>query len=261
MFVKTFKMREISLATDCIYHVYNRGTDKRKIFLDPSYHSRFISILKHCLIYNYPYSLLVRSLKTAGSKAQKQRVFQQLETKRIEPFVKIISFCLMPNHYHLTLQQLSDKGVSNFMQRIGNAYTKYFNILQDRSGRLFENTFKAVLVESEEQLIHLTRYQHINPHSLDLTPKELVNYSWSSLPAYLGKKKPSFVNPEMVLSSFKDSQSYLDFVLAEIKGSETFHIQDIAIDDDFGWFAKLNTMEKERKEQLRNRYLEEITNT
>ncbi len=254
-------MRETFLATNCIYHVYNRGTDKREIFLDPSYYSRFISILKHCLTYNYPYSLLMRFLKTAESKTQKQQVFQRLETKRTEPLVEIISFCLMPNHYHLTLKQLSDKGISNFMQRIGNAYTKYFNILQDRSGRLFEATFKAVPVESEEQLIHLSRYQHINPYSLDLTPKELVNYSWSSLPTYLGKKEPSFVNPEMVLSSFKDSKSYLDFVLAEIRGSETFHIQDIAIDDDFGWFAKLRTMEKERKEQLLNRYLKEITNT
>ncbi len=254
-------MRETSLATDCVYHVYNRGTDRREIFLDPSYYSRFISILKHCLTYNYPYSLLMRFLKTAESKTQKQQVFQRLETKRIKPLVEIISFCLMPNHYHLTLKQLSDKGVSNFMQRVSNAYTKYFNILQDRSGRLFESTFKAVLVESEEQLIHLSRYQHINPHSLDLTPKELVNYSWSSLPMYLGKKEPSFVNPKMVLSNFKDSKSYLDFVLAEIRGSETFQIQDIAIDDDFGWFAKLHTMEKERKKQLLNRYLEEITNT
>ena len=251
-------MRETSLTNDCIYHIYNRGTDKREIFLDPNYYSRFISILKHCLTYDYPYSLLVRSLKTAKSKAQKQQIFQRLETKRVEPLVEIISFCLMPNHYHLTLKQLSNKGISNFMQRIGNAYTKYFNILQDRSGRLFETTFKAVLVESEEQLLHLTRYQHINPHSLDLTPKELVNYSWSSLPVYLGKKEPSFVNPEMVLSAFKKTESYLKFVLAEIAESETFHIQDVAIDDDFGWFAKLKAFEKDRREQLRQRYMEKL---
>lgn len=253
-------MREVTLTTDCVYHVYNRGVEKRKIFLGSDYYSRFISLLKHSLSYKYPYSLVLRSLKGAKSKERKQEIFQRLEAKRVEPFVEIVSFCLMPNHYHLTLKQLSSKGISNFMHRIGTAYTKYFNILQDRSGRLFESTFKAVLVESEEQLIHLSRYQHINPHSLDLTPKELVNYSWSSLPAYLGKKEPSFVNPEMVLSAFKDSESYLNFVLAEIRGSETFHVQDIAIDDDFGWFTRLNTMEKERKEQLRNRYLKAISN-
>jgi len=253
-------MRKTSLNTDCVYHIYNRGVEKRKIFLDSDYYFRFISLLKHSLSYNYPYSLVVRSLKEAKSKGRRQEIFQRLETKKIEPPVEVISFCLMPNHYHLTLKQLVEDGISAFMHRIGTAYTKYFNILQDRSGRLFENTFKAVLVESEEQLIHLTRYHHINPHSLDLTPKEIVNYPWSSLSTYLGKKKHSFINPEMVLSTFKDSESYLDFVLAEIGGSETFHIQDIAIDDDFGWFIKLNTMEKERREQLRNRYLKAISN-
>ena len=253
-------MRKVPLATDSIYHIYNRGVEKREVFLDHGYHSRFLSLLKHYLTYDYPYCLLTRSLKRAKSKEKKQKVFQRLETKRIKPPAEVISFCLMPNHYHLTLKQLVEGGISRFMHRLGTAYTEYFNIRQERSGILFEGVFKAVLVKSEEQLLHLTRYQHINPHSLNLTPKELVNYSWSSLPAYLGKKKPSFVNPKMVLSAFKDSKSYLDFVLAEINGSETFHIQDIAIDDDFGWFAKLNTMEKERKEQLRNRYLEEITN-
>ena len=195
---------------------------------------------------------------TNDDNKEKQEIFRRMEDKRIEPMVEIISLCLMPNHYHLTLKQLRENGVSIFMHRIGTSYTGYFNIRQERSGRLFETSFKAVRVESEEQLIHLSRYQHINPHSLDLTPKELVNYSWSSLPAYLGKKEPSFVNPEMVLSAFKKTESYLKFVLGEIAESETFHIQDVAIDDDFGWFAKLKAFEKDRREQLRQRYMEKL---
>ena len=252
-------MKKALLATNCIYHIYNRGVEKREIYLNPSYYRRFLSVLKHHLNYNYPYSLLKRSLDGAKSAKEKQEIFRRMEDKRIEPMVEIISLCLMPNHYHLTLKQLRENGVSIFMHRIGTSYTGYFNIRQERSGRLFETSFKAVRVESEEQLIHLSRYQHINPHSLDLTPKELVNYSWSSLPAYLGKKEPSFVNPEMVLSAFKDSKSYLDFVLAEIKRSETFHIQDIAIDDDFGWFTKFRERERDYKNQLRERYLEAVT--
>ncbi len=254
-------MRKVTLATDSIYHIYNRGVEKRNVFLDRGYYSRFTSLLKHYLNYDYPYSLVARSLKRAKSKEKKQKIFQRLETKRAEPPVEIISFCLMPNHYHLALNQLLEGGISNFMHRLGTSYTNYFNIRQERSGVLFEGAFKAVLVESEEQLLHLTRYQHINPHSLDLTPKELVNYPWSSLPAYLGKKRPSFVNPKTVLSAFKDPKSYLDFVLAEISGSETFHLQDIAIDDDFGWFAKFRAFEKEQREQLRQRYLEELEGT
>ena len=251
-------MRKVPLATNSIYHVYNRGVEKRDVFLDSKYYFRFLSILKHYLNYDYPYSLLARSLKRIKSKGKRSRVFERLETKRIKPPAEIISFCLMPNHFHLTFRQLVENGISNFMHRLGTSYTNYFNIRQERSGRLFESTFKAVLVESEEQLLHLTRYQHINPRSLNLTPKELINYSWSSLPAYLGKDRPSFVNPEMVLSAFKDSKSYLDFVLAEIKESETFHIRDIAVDDDFGWFAKFRMFKREQREQLRQSYLEEL---
>lgn len=251
-------MRKVPLATDSIYHIYNRGVEKRDVFLNPDYYSRFISLLKHYVNYDYPYSLLVRSLKKAKSKKGKQKVLQHLETKKVKPPVEIVSFCLMPNHYHLTLNQLVEGGISNFMHRLGTSYTNYFNIRQERSGVLFEGVFKAVLVESEEQLLHLTRYQHLNPHSLGLTSDELASYSWSSLPVYLGKKKPSFVNPKMVLSAFKNSESYLDFVLAEIDESETFRLQDIAIDDDFGWFAKFKAFEKDQREQLRQRYLEEL---
>lgn len=251
-------MRKIPLATNSIYHVYNRGVEKREVFLDPSYYFRFLSILKHYLDYDYPYSLLERSLKKIKSKEKRQKVFERLETKRIKPPVEIISFCLMPNHYHLTLNQLVEEGISNFMHRLGTSYTNYFNIRQERSGILFEGVFKAVLVESEEQLLHLTRYQHINPHSLGLTTKELTNYSWSSLPVYLGEKTPSFIKPRVVLSAFKKPESYLKFVLAEITESETFHLGDIAIDDDFGWFAKTRAFEKDQREQLRQRYLEEL---
>lgn len=251
-------MRKTALSTDCIYHIYNRGVEKREVFLNPSYYFRFLSILKHYLNYDYPYSSLKRSLEKAKSKEGKQTIFQRLETRRIEPPVEIVSFCLMPNHYHLTVKQLVEGGISNFMHRISTAYTGYFNIRQERSGVLFENVFKAVLVESEEQLLHLTRYQHINPYSLSLTAKDLADYSWSSLPVYLGKKKPSFVNPRIVLSAFKKPESYLKFVLAEITKSETFHLRDIAIDDDFGWFAKLKAFEKDQREQLRQRYLEKL---
>lgn len=251
-------MRKTTLATDCVYHIYNRGVEKREVFLDSSYYFRFLSILKHYLNYNYPYSLLKRSLEKAKSKEGKQNILQRLETKRIKPPVEIISFCLMPNHYHLTIKQLIKNGISNFMHRIGTAYTGYFNIRQERSGILFESVFKAVLVESEEQLLHLTRYQHINPNSLGLTSKELTNYSWSSLPVYLGEKTPSFVKPRVVLSAFKKPESYLKFVLAEITELETCHLRDTAIDDDFGWFAKLKAFEKDQQEQLRQRYLEKL---
>lgn len=231
-------MRKIILATDCIYHIYNRGVEKRKIYLNTSYYSRFLSILEHYLEYDYPYSLLKRRLEEARSPQEKHKILLQLEARRIEPPVEIIALCLMPNHYHLTFKQLVENGITSFMHRIGTAYTGYFNIRQNRAGRLFENTFKAVKVNSSEQLLHLTRYQHLNPRVLGLnTPQKLVSYPWSSLSIYLGEKHLPFIKPEVVISNFKDSASYLDFVLAEIDEFALLRLQEVAIDDDFGWFA------------------------
>ncbi|MBL7159432.1 transposase [Candidatus Microgenomates bacterium] len=249
-------MRKTVLSINHVYHIYNRGVEKRKIFLDSADYSRFISTLKHCLDYNYPYSLLNLRLKQAESPEKKQKVLLQLETRRINPLVEIFSFCLMPNHYHLTLKQLVENGISSFMHKIGTAYTKYFNIHQDRSGRLFESSFKAIRVETDEQLIHLSRYQHLNPQSLDITKSnELVNYPWSSLSAYLKDKKFSFIKPETVLSAFKSSKSYLNFVLGEIDKFEVLRLEKTAIDDDFSWFGNFRALKKDRQEKLRQHYI------
>lgn len=253
-------MRKVILATGHLYHIYNRGVDKREIFSDYSYYSRFISTLKHYLKYNYPYSLLKRRLENARSPSEKQSILLQLETRRVKSPVEIVSFCLMPNHYHLTLKQSIKNGISKFMHRIGIAYTTYFNIRKDRTGRLFEAAYKAVMIDSDEQLFHLTRYQHINPHSLDLaTPKELIEYPWSSLSTYLGGGQFPFIKPKIVMSAFRSPEEYLNFVSAEIDEFEPLRLQGIALDDDFGWFAKFRALKKDRREQLRNHYLEMLS--
>lgn len=253
-------MRKISFVTDSTYHIYSRGVEKRKIYLDSNDYSRFTSILDHYLKYDYPYSLLKQRLMKARSKQEKQNIFLHLETRRIKSPVEIIAFCLMPNHYHLTLKQLVENGITNFMHRIGTSYTNFFNIRQDRSGRLFETSFKAVTVDSEEQLLHLTRYQHLNPRILGLDiPKGLIDYSWSSLSTYLGKNRFAFVKPEIVLSTFKTPKSYLEFVLAEIDELESVRLEQVAIDDDFNWFAKFYAQKKTHQEQLRALYLESLS--
>lgn len=250
-------MQRDPLATNYVYHIYNRGTEKRDIFLDSSYYDRFISVLEHSLKYGYPYSILKYRLEKARTPEDKQNIFACLESKRIKPSVEIISFCLMPNHYHLTLKQLTESGISNFMRRIGVSYTNYFNNRLERTGRLFETAYKTIMVESDEQLLHLTRYQHLNPHVLGLeTPEELINYQWSSLSTYLGDKRFPFVKPNMVIGNFRKSEDYLDFVMAEIDKFESCRLEATAIDDDFGWFARFRALKKDYREQLRQQYLE-----
>lgn len=255
---KLVVMRAISLSINQLYHVYNRGVDKRKVFLNRDYYSHFTAILEHCLQFNYPYSLLTQQLVKAHSPKAKRAVLATLERRRIDSPVQIISFCLMPNHFHLTLKQVVENGITDFMHRIGTAFTKYFNLRQRRTGRLFEGSFKAVLIETEEQLIHLSRYQHINPAKLGYNLGDLIDYPWSSLSTYIRGCKTSnfkFVDPKPTMASFNSPKDYLEFVKAEVDDFEPARLDRVAIDDDFGWFNRFRQLERDEREEFISRVM------
>ena len=124
----------------------------------------------------------------------------------------------MPNHFHLLVRQKIKEGVHHFLSNIANGYAKYFNTKRHRVGPLYQGPFKAVYVETDEQLIHLSRYIHINPVVSDVIPLEdLDEYPWSSFPAYLGKVKSSFINMSSVLSHFNGPSSYRNFIYDQIE--------------------------------------------
>ena len=244
-------MNRRPLASGEIYHIYNRGVDKRPIFLDDSYFSRFVSLLKHYLKFDYPYSVLLqRRCKCEDVKS----LTLKLETYRWErPLVDVLSMCLMPNHFHLQIKQIVENGISTFMHRLGTSYTNYFNTRHERTGCLFQGAFKSVRVENEGQLLCLNRYVHVNPIAANLVGvKNLVSWEWSSLPEYLGKcgDKDKICNTKEILSYFKDTKSYLDFVLADFKESERHSLEGLALDDDFGWFEELREEKRRRQQKL-----------
>ena len=103
-----------------------------------------------------------------------------------EKLVQIIAFCFMPTHIHLILKQLRGDGISEYMRRTLDGYTRYFNTLRKRKGPLWEGKFKNVLVETDEQLLHLTRYIHLNPVAAGLIDKP-EKWAHSSYKEYLGK--------------------------------------------------------------------------
>lgn len=249
--------RKVALAEGGVYHIFNRGIEKRTIFPDDTFYLRFLNTVKHTLNYDYPYSLLKSRLEAASSVQAREAILEQLEMRRIEPPVAVISYCSMPNHFHFTLKQLEEDGITKFVRRVCTSYTKYFNMRLDRVGGLFQSRFRAVLVETDEQLIHLTRYQHINPRCLGLeTGEELITYPWSSFSAYVGERELDFLNAEPVLSNFSSKKEYLEFVMAEVDDFEPLRLVSLAIDDDFGWFKKFRDLEKEQKERLQKRYME-----
>lgn len=247
------KMRKEIFVTDNVYHLYNRGVDKRLIFPDDSHFSRFISILRHYLNYDYGYSLLLQRGRVYNDV---RSLAPKLEQYRWEkPLLEILSLCLMPNHFHLQVKQLVDDGVTTFMHRLGTSYTNYFNILHERTGSLFQGPFKAVRVESEGQFLCLNRYIHVNPIPAGLVGhKNLLSWRWSSLPEYLGRKEDKICNVKEILHYFRDTDDYLDFVLAAFKEGDRENLEKLAIDDDFGWFEEM----EEQKKKLRGKLMERL---
>src|SRR5260221_2766247 len=136
------------------------------------------------------YPVKLSRLKTLPPLIRNE-IIEDLE-KKSAINVKILAYIVMPNHFHFLLQQISENGISIFVSKFTNSYTRYFNTKYDRVGPIFQGVFKAVHIETEEQLLHLSRYIHINAVVSEIiTKQELFSFPWSSLPEY--KKNKSFL--------------------------------------------------------------------
>lgn len=144
--------------------------------------------------------------------------------------VEIICYCLMPNHFHFLLRQLQDGGVSEFISKVSNSYTKYVNTKQNRVGPLLQGEFKAVLVESDDQLIHVNRYIHLNP-VVSFISKDLESYPWSSYLEYIDKSQNNYCSKEEILSFFPNIEAYKQFVLDQQDYAKTLEqIKHLSLD-------------------------------
>lgn len=200
--------RKTILATNEIYHIYNRGVEKRPIFIDKRDYSRFIAITNYYRFANCPMRFSYFKLL---SYEEKDNLFKKLE-KESDKLVEIFSFCFMPNHIHFLLKQLADKGISKFMAKITNAFSHYFNIRHNRKGYLFQGNFGASRIEDDEQFIHVSRYIHLNPvTSFIIEINDLPHYEYSSFPEYINSTT-GFTNTKDVLALFKNRDNYKEFV-------------------------------------------------
>ena len=137
------------------YHVYNRGVDKRDIFMSKKDLYRFIlSIKKFNKI--CPIGCLRDDIRDKlSSKCLKK-------SEKNHPLVSIICYCFNPNHFHLILKQETDGGVSEFLKRLLGGYAKYFNLVHKRSGALFQGRFKSHLVSDDQYFMKIFPYVNIN---------------------------------------------------------------------------------------------------
>lgn len=139
--------------------------------------------------------------------------------------VEIITYCLMPNHLHLLIKQITNNGISKFMANLLNSYARFFNTKYKRIGPLFQSNFKAVRIETNEQLLHVHRYIHLNPlTSLIVKKQEFEQYRWSSYRHYLGLTQSHFVDAKLILNQFKTLESYKKFLLDQADYQRKLHI-------------------------------------
>lgn len=196
------------IVSNQIYHIYNRGIDRRPTFTDKREYERALETIRYYRFKDLP--LRLSKFITLDDK-RKAEILQIInESKQL---IKIISFNLMPNHFHFLLRQEEEKGISTFLSNFQNSYTRYFNTKHNRDGSLFLDQFKAVLVETDEQLIHLSRYIHLNPYTSFVIKKieDLRIYPYSSFPMYL-TKSPDFVDKDLILKNFRNISEYGKFV-------------------------------------------------
>lgn len=176
------------------YHIYNRGVEKRDIFLDEQDCKVFLHYLK---LYLSP----VEELKKINLPGLRIYRFIRLN---LSLEVNLLAFALMPNHFHMQLKQITQNGIVKLMRRLSTSYVMYFNRKYRRIGALFQNTYKAVSIESDPYLLHLTRYIHFNPTKLK--PKAINFSEFSSYPYYLGYKTASWIKPQEILNYFRSAQ-------------------------------------------------------
>ncbi|MBI4037723.1 transposase [Candidatus Curtissbacteria bacterium] len=181
------------------YHVFNRGVEKRKIFLDEKDYKIFIYYL---FIYLYPLERVLTKYP---------RLPIRLHNKNLSKEAALVSYCLMPNHFHLLLKQTTKSGISKFLKQITNAYTEYFNKKYVRSGSLMQGPFKAVRIKNDEQLIHITRYIHLNPYVAGLT-EDLDSYQWSSYKDFIFKSDETFCETTVITDFFPSRTEYKKFI-------------------------------------------------
>ncbi len=223
--------RKIQFAEGEYYHIYNRGVDKRSIFDDREDVERFLQCMQEFNVMEPIGSLYENSFRRdqLGGKASKLTI-----TEEDVPLVEFIAYCLNPNHFHFILKQLVDKGIEKIMQKIGTSHTMFFNNKYERSGSLFQGKFKAVHIDSNEYLLHVSSYVNLNDqvHQLGGKASKLVRTSWGE---YTDKGVKGICEKEIILGQFRNIAEYKDFALSSLesiikKKQELKSIEDLLIE-------------------------------
>lgn len=205
--------------SDSLYHIYNRGVEKRIIFIDGQDYAVFLSYLKTYLIPKDIKALQSVLTDQTVSWKEKDKALKLLRLNNFSENLVLISYCLMPNHFHLLVKQNEAITIDRFMNSLCTRYAMYFNKKYKRVGVLFQDHYKAVRVVNDAQLMHLSRYIHRNPVKMLRLASQgapLQSYEYSSYQEYLGLRQTSWISQNILLDYFTNksnkSQSYRAFL-------------------------------------------------
>lgn len=185
-----------------IYHIFNKTIDSRNLFISDEYCYQFLNILKY---YRSSSSYLSYSEFRLLDEDIKAQIVKKIYFKK-NYRIRILSYCLMPTHFHFLVKQVADQGIKKCFSNTINSFTRVFNLKNERMGPLFITQFKAVLIRTEEQLKHTSRYIHLNPFSAGIVNcyKDLEKYKWSSLRSIVNNTPDAITDYLDILSLFNN---------------------------------------------------------
>ena len=179
-----------NLAPNSYHHIYNRGVEKKDIFLEDEDKAYLLTLFDR---YLNPNTIQIDS-------DNNPYVYMGGD-------VEMQSYCIMSNHFHFLFWVGSNPGnLPSLMRAVGTSYTKYYNSKHDRIGPLFQSRYKASPIQNEEQLLHLSRYVHLNP-------RNFLEYEYSSIKTFLGGEPQPWLKPKRVLNALNDDD-YFKFLLS-----------------------------------------------
>ncbi|MFA5933384.1 MAG: transposase [Microgenomates group bacterium] len=211
------------------YHIYNRGVEKRLIFLDEQDYAVFVSYLRDYLSPKDEKTLITKLSDPSTYYKDKDKILKLLRLKNFADNITLLAYCLMPNHFHLFIKQTEAKSIDKFMRSLATRYTMYFNQKYKRVGNLCQDIYKAVLVNTTEQFLYLSAYIH--SQALPLQGPTLRGYKYiSSYSEYLGIQQTEWIRPEEILSLFSKTNPNLSYKSFVEKTNDFSIIQQITVD-------------------------------
>lgn len=180
-------------APGAIVHAYNRGNNKEKIFFEEQDYKSFLFRLGLVLGFTNEELNGTESISLPHSRIR--------ITKAVRDDFILHAFCLMPNHFHLIIEQKNESSTSKLILKLCTSYAKYLNKKYERIGHVFQDQFKSVIIESNEQLMWLSAYVHMNPVNSGLV-KAPYEHEWSSYKDYIEKRNLPFLNTDFIKSIF-----------------------------------------------------------